>query len=481
MPTRTIYCGDNLAYLRKMPDECIDLIYVDPPSDIIVDYGGFSSSVSAKMEKDALKNVSLYIKWMKPRIQELWRVLKSTGSLYFHCDWQNDAYIRVMLDRIFGPQNLQSHIIWRRRMPQAYNFPTFQNNHDSIFFYTKTSDFVFHRQFIPHDESKLADMYKYTESETGRRYRLIDLTNSRNDRPNLTYQFLGITRAWKWTQERMEQAYKQGLIVQTRPGSVPALKLYLDEQAGIPIDNVWLDVTAMATIERQGYLSQKPLALLDRIIQTSSQSGDIVLDAFSGTGTTLLSAQKSDRHWVGIDINPTACRMTIERLERECKLQEGKDFFISGIPDALSKISEYTPLDFESWVVLALRLVLKFEGVVTSRVKVQGVTLSLKTQLASLSGTRDDGFDFVIGENDDWIPAEIKRKSIVTNSDIARFTTSMRRHNRDTGLFIALDFSKEVKVEIERFQREERLKIVPISVKEIIHDLKQQHTQSGMT
>ena len=163
--------------------------------------------------------------------------------------------------------------------------------------------------------------YRHTDPD-GRRYRLGDLTNPNKDRPNLTYEFLGVTRVWRWTQERMQAVYDDGRIIQTAPGRVPAYKRYLDEQPGVPVDDLWADIPPLSAQakERVGYPTQKPLALLDRIIQASSNEGDVVLDPFAGCATACVSAESLHRQWIGIDLSSVAAKLVKSRLQTEFKL-----------------------------------------------------------------------------------------------------------------------------------------------------------------
>ena len=313
--TRVIYCGDNLDQLRKLPPECVDLIYIDPPFNSNRNYEVFWGETKEKRAfEDRHASTAVYIDFMRPRCVELHRVLKKTGSFYYHCDWHASHYVRVMLDQIFGADSFQSEIIWKRTTAKGLAFTGFPNNHDTIFYYTKSHEFRFNRPYQKYDannlDEKTATKYSHRDAD-GRIYRLDNLINPNPDRPNLTYEFLGVTRVWRWTKERMEEAYKQGIVVQTKPGGVPQLKRYLDEQEGRPIDTVWTDIPPINSQaqERLGYPTQKPLALLDRIIKASSIENEIVLDAFCGCGTALVAAENLGRQWIGIDISPTACRV----------------------------------------------------------------------------------------------------------------------------------------------------------------------------
>ncbi len=360
MKTNVLYYGDNLEILRNreyFPDDCIDLIYLDPPFNSKKDYNilfkeksGIESEAQIKAFTDtwhwtqsaqdtyqdiyqngppkvgrligalhdAIGNndVMAYLVMMTARLIELHRVLKPTGSLYLHCDPTASHYLKIVLDQIFGPANFRNEIVWRRTNAKSLAFTRFASNHDIILRYTKSEKCLWNPQYIEHDKEYLRKFYRYVEPGTGRRYRLADLTNPNKDRPNLTYEFLGVTRVWRWTQERMKEAYKKGLIVQNKPSRVPALKRYLDEQEGNPVDDLWDDVLPIQaqSSERLGYDTQKPLALLERIINASSNKGDIVLDPFCGCGTAVVAAQELKRKWIGIDITHLAINLMRNRL-----------------------------------------------------------------------------------------------------------------------------------------------------------------------
>jgi site-specific DNA-methyltransferase (adenine-specific) len=209
---------------------------------------------------------------MAARLVELHRVLKPSGSLYLHCDPTSSHYLKIVLDTIFNIQNFRSEIIWRRTNAKGLAFTRYASNHDLIFYYSKSEKFIWNPQYTEHNPEYLEKFYKYIEPETGRRYRLADLTNPNKNRPNLTYEFLGVNRVWRWTKERMQKALDDGIVVQSKPGAVPALKRYLDEQEGTPVDDIWSDILPIQAqaAERMGYPTQKPIALLERIIQASS-------------------------------------------------------------------------------------------------------------------------------------------------------------------------------------------------------------------
>jgi len=336
LDTQIVYCGDCLNQLQKLPDASIDLIYIDPPFNSNRNYKAFWGETKEKQAfVDRYASTQEYIKFMRPRCIELARVLKKTGSFYYHCDWHASHYVKVMLDRILGENNFRSEIIWRRAFSKSFASTSFPNNHDTIFYYGAGGHVTFNRPYVPYDpanlDKKTRNQYCHRTPD-GRIYCLDNLTNSNPDRPNLKYEFMGVTKVWCWTQKRMKDAYEQGIIIQTKPGSVPRLMRFLDEQKGRPIGTVWIDIPPISShaSERLGYPTQKPLALLERIVAVSSNTNDIVLDAFCGSGTTLIAAEKLKRQWIGIDVSPIACGVMAKRLRDVCKLREDEDSWHAG-------------------------------------------------------------------------------------------------------------------------------------------------------
>jgi DNA modification methylase len=391
----TLYYGDNLDILRRyIKDESVDLIYLDPPFNSNATYNvlfaqkdGTQSSAqiqafedtwqwdenavrtyTEEVEKggpvaDALRafylilggsNMMAYLTMMAPRLMELRRVLKPTGSLYLHCDPTASHYLKVLLDMVFGAENYRNEIIWKRTNAKSLAFTNFAKNHDVILRYTKTSKWTWNRQFLGLNQEYIDKFYKYVEPETGRRYTLDNLVNPNKNRPNLTYEFLGVTRVWRWTKNRMQKAYEDGLIVQTSPNSVPRYKRYLDEQNGVPVDDVWVDIgpIASANPERLGYPTQKPLTLLERIIHASSNPGDVVLDPFCGCGTAVVAAQKLGRQWIGIDITHLAIGLVKRRLEDA--FGDSLQFQVIGEPTTLEEAASLAAQDkyqFQWWAL----------------------------------------------------------------------------------------------------------------------------------
>lgn len=360
MKTNVLYYGDNLKILRNreyFPDGCVDLIYLDPPFNSKRDYNilfkdktgieseaqieaftdtwhwtqaaqdtlqdirmNCSINVSKLIEAlhDVLGNndVMAYLIMMTARLVEMHRVLKPTGSLYLHCDPTMSHYIKLVLDQIFGPMRFKNEIIWKRSHPKGHAFTRFASNHDIILAYSKDpSKTTWNTQYNQYDPDKINQQYSLID-EDGRRYQLTSLLNPNPNRPNLTYEFKGVTKVWRWTKERMKGEDAKGRIVVPKDGKgIPRYKRFLDEQEGVPIDDVWKDIEPVIGTERIGYETQKPLALLERIIQASSNEGDIILDPFCGCGTAVVAAQKLKRKWIGIDITHLAINLMRNRLK----------------------------------------------------------------------------------------------------------------------------------------------------------------------
>lgn len=362
MTENLLYYGDNLDVLRRhVKDESVDLVYLDPPFNSNATYnvlfaakdghqaaaqiqafedtwrwdesaarqfaetveaGGSVADVLLAFERFLGTNDMLaYLTMMAPRLIELRRVLKPSGSLYLHCDPTASHYLKLLLDAVFGPEHFRNEIIWQRTLAKALMTVRLPNNHDVLLVYSKTDTPTWNaeKMFAPYDpeslDEKTDEKYSLRDAD-GRRFQLTSLINPNANRPNLTYEFLGITRVWRWTRDRMQKAYEDGIVVQPSPGSVPRLKRYLDEQRGKPLGDVWTDIPPInaRAQERLGYPTQKPVALLERIIAASSNESDVVLDPFCGCGTTIEAAQKLGRSWIGIDITHLATTLIKVRL-----------------------------------------------------------------------------------------------------------------------------------------------------------------------
>jgi len=354
-----LYFGDNLEILRgqHIPAGSVDLIYLDPPFNSNATYNVLFAEKSGEKSAaqitafedtwqwgqeamaaydDAMKlgprkladllqalraflgqnNMMAYLTMMAVRLVELHRVLKPTGSIYLHCDPTASHYLKMIMDAIFGAKNFINEIVWNRAHPKGHAYKRFARNHDVILVFCKEFDQVkWIPQYSIHDADKVSQQYTLKD-ENGRLYQLTSLLNPNPDRPNLTYEFLGVTKVWRWTKERMMEELERGRIIVPKNGEgIPRYKRYLDEQKGVPIGDFWSDIEFAAGSERLGYPTQKPEALLERIIRASSNDGDLVLDPFCGCGTALNVAERLKRRWIGIDITHLAITLIKERLK----------------------------------------------------------------------------------------------------------------------------------------------------------------------
>ena len=466
--TQVIYCGDNLRKLEELPAGTVDLVYIDPPLENDVDFETLREADDRKPKWDSYNRIAQYVDQMRPLVVAIRNVLTERGSLYFHCDWRVEAYVCAMLDEIFGQNNFRSHIIWRRGAVRAKAFRTFQNTHDSIMFYSKTDEYTFNPQYVPRDVKHIESFYEYVEPGTDRRYRLVGLTAQSKDAPQLTYEFLGVTRTWRWSRERMQKAFESGRIVQAKAGVVPMLKRYFDEQEGVLVDNIWTDIIPIRSKseERLGFSAQKPLGLLERVIRASTNEGDVVLDPFCGSGTALHAAQKLNRRWIGIDVSPTACQVAGRRLEKNFRLEQGKDFLIQVLHKSDKELREYSPLEFESWVINALHTM-----------------VSHGSQVVTQFAKRDTGFDVMIypvtegreTQEDTaqlgniWIAVQVKRKDAVGGADVQAFKIALKRQNCRNGLFVAFGFTQVAKAEAQRALDDDGLHIKLLTITEILN------------
>jgi DNA modification methylase len=327
-----------------------------------------------------------YLAMMAVRLVELHRVLKPTGSLYLHCDPTASHYLKLVLDGVFAPSGYRSEISWKRS--SAHNDAKqgrsqYGNVRDVIFFYTKSRQWTWHTVYTCYDERYLSSAYRHSD-EKGRRYRRGDLTAAKPGgdvsypwpvkrpvggsrvadttgeaaTPRDGWEYRDVTpykgRYWAFSKTNMIQLSDQNKLVYASSG-MPELKRYLDEQAGVPLQNEWDDIVAVAGNERLGYPTQKPVALLERIISASSNPGDIVLDPFCGCGTAVDAAQKLRRHWIGIDVTHLAIGLIEKRLRDG--YGDAAGFATIGVPadlESAQRLAADDPHQFQAWITLKL-------------------------------------------------------------------------------------------------------------------------------
>lgn len=319
-----IYWGDNLQVMSHLLKEFrgkVDLVYIDPPFDSKADYKKTITIKSNRAESN-LTNFEekqyadiwtndTYLQFLYERIIIMKELLSEKGCLYVHCDWHRSHLIRCLLDEVFGANNFVNELIWKRSNPHGNQVKRFGSIHDTIFLYSRNKDYIWNPQFDAHDENYIEQFYRFTEENTGRKYRLGPLNNFAGvDRPNLTYEWNGFYRTWRYTKEKMEQLEADNRLVYSSSG-LAQQKLYLDEMQGVPPQDLLLNFVPGGNAE---YPTQKPEKLLERLILSSSNPGSIVFDCFMGSGTTQAVAMKLGRRFIGADINLGAIQTTTKRL-----------------------------------------------------------------------------------------------------------------------------------------------------------------------
>jgi len=488
LDTRVIYCGDCLEQLQNLPDGCVDLIYIDPPFNSNRNYEVFWGETKEKRAfADRHASTQAYIDYMRPRCVELARVLKKTGSFYYHCDWHASHYVKVMLDQIFGENNFQNEVVWKRadaHSDSKQGAKHFGRIHDSIFLYTGGDTYTFNVQYKPLSQSTSDKWYKYVEEGSGRRYNMADLTAAKPG-GDTKYEWNGHRpppgRYWAYSKAKMEEFERQGLIVCSKSGR-PYMKRYLDESKGVPLQSWWDDISMLRGItrggERLGYPTQKPLALLDRILEVSSNPNDIVLDAFCGCGTALVAAQNLGRQWIGIDISPTACRVMAKRLKDVCGMRESEpghrahdvqSFIVRDLPWTIQKLKAIPPFEFENWAVIAL-------GGIPNKVQVgdmgiDGRIFPVGTKPGDVGSKKTKTGH--TGEHmfaEDWFPIQVKQVDKVGRPDIDQFEAVMERENRQRGFFVAFGFSSDAVNECAAFHKRSGRLIKLLTVQEILDE-----------
>ena len=370
-----LYYGDNLEILRSreyFPDECVDLIYLDPPFNSNRNYNVLfkaesgadseaqitafedtwhwgetaedtyrdliteapekvSTAIEALLNLIDRNQMMAYLVMMTARLVEMRRVLKPTGSLYLHCDPTASHYLKIVLDAIFGPTSFRNEVVWKRTSTHS-DAKRLGRVHDVVLYYAKSQSVTWNTVYRQLDESYVRAKYRY-QDEDGRKWRADNLTATGLAGGGYTYEWNGVTRVWRCPIATMRRLESENRIYYTRNG-VASYKRYLDESKGQPLNDVWTDVFPINSQakERLGYPTQKPEALLERIVLMSTDEGDVVLDPFCGCGTAIAAAHKLGRKWIGIDITHLSIALQKYRLQDMFELVSGRDYEVIGEP-----------------------------------------------------------------------------------------------------------------------------------------------------
>lgn len=349
--TNKLIWGDNkliLSSLKNGPlrEEIeqqggLKLIYIDPPFDVGADFsmdieiGGDTFTKKPNILEEIAyrdtwgRGTDSFIAMIYERLILMRDLLAEDGSIYVHCDWRVSGYMRLIMEEMFGEENFVNAISWRRSLPHGNTYNRFGQILDTIFYYRKSSRYIWNAQYADYSKENVEKAFRYIEPETGRQYQTVSCLNPNPDRPNLKYEWNGHLRVWKYTRERMQDMHDKGLLVYSSTGLV-RYKMYLDEAKGVPVQDLWDDISLLlgGSTEYVAYPTQKPEALLDRIIQSSSNEGDLVADFFCGSGTTTAVAEKLGRKWIATDLGKFAIHTTRKRMigvQRQLKA-DGKDY-----------------------------------------------------------------------------------------------------------------------------------------------------------
>jgi DNA modification methylase len=463
MEVSRLILGDNLEILKTIESDTIDLIYLDPPFFSNRTYEVIWGDDGEKRSFDDrfAGGIDHYINWLKVRVRQMYRILKPTGSIFLHCDWHANAEIKVdILNKIFGRNNFRNEIIWKRKNSVGQSnkkSSQFGYNIDTIFFYSKTKNNIFNTIFTDSNDEYIEKFFIHKD-QNGRVYRLATLT-SPSPRPNLTYEYKGHKppdKGWAISLEKMIEWDKKGkiFIPEDKTKRIQR-KIYLDELQGQLIQSLWddIDVLSPTSKERIGYPTQKPEALLQRIIECATNEGDTVLDPFVGGGTTVAVADKLNRKWIGIDQSVMAIKVTDLRLKKRQNELFAKPYKVIIPTYDLSKIEQEDGKKFEIFIVE------KFGGIPNTK------------------GGKDYGID---GHTEYETPIQVKKwKKPVGRDTLDNFLTAIVRDNKVLfekkkkegqicGYIIGFEFTKDLINEVARLKNQENTIIELKYIRDII-------------
>jgi site-specific DNA-methyltransferase (adenine-specific) len=453
----------------------IDLIYIDPPFNSKRNYNVLFESIDLKdataqkqafadtwsnyayidtlneignLDKDlhefltTLHHIRIsdsavaYITTMAIRIHYMHKLLKDTGNFYLHCDPTMSSYLRLICDLIFGEKNFRNEVIWKRT--SGHNDSVgYGNIHDVIFYYNKSNKPLWVEQFQPYNEDYVKTYYRYKDID-GRRWMSDNLSAKGLSGGGYEYEWRGINGLWRCPISTMKKLDDEGRIYYTKNG-IPRRKRYLDEMRGIPCQDIWMDIEALRSWheERLEYPTQKPVALLERIIKASSNEGDIVADFFCGCGTTIAAAEKLNRKWIGSDISHLAIRLIVKRLVDTYGLGIKHNIEIKGFPKDVGSAKELSlgkggRMEFQEWVIEAL-----LGGIVNPK------------------RTADGGWDgymtFEMPDKKEFVLIEVKSGGLTLNN-FRGFVQTIDREKAAIGIMVC--FEEQVTKEMRKIAKE---------------------------
>jgi DNA modification methylase len=463
-PVNKLILGDNLEILKSLPDESVDLIYLDPPFFSNRNYEviwGDAGEIRSFQDRWS-GGMDHYIGWLKERVEEMYRVLKPTGSILIHCDWHASHYIKTdILDKLFSFQNFLGEIIWHRANAHNDAKKKLAVLTDSIFYYSKSSRYTFHPIYSDHNEVS-SQFYSLNNNDGKGFFQLTDIS-SPNPRPNMMYEWMGFPsppKGWRYQKETIEKLHNEGKIYypKNKNGDFdyskrPRLIRYLNEQKGLLLGNIWTDINNVQSQakERIGYPTQKPEALLERIITCASNEGDTVLDPFIGGGTTAAVADRLGRNWIGIDQSVQAIKVTELRLNKQQDLFS-KPFIVQLHKYDYDELRNKDAFEFESWIVQ------QFGGTSNSKQR------------------NDFGLD---GKANDGAPIQVKRSDSIGRNVVDNFRSAIERADKrlfeknvaegtPAGYIIAFSFNRGAIEEVARLKNKDNVIIRLVTVEDIV-------------
>jgi len=473
--------GDCLEALKKLDSESVDLIYLDPPFFSNRNYEviwGDKGEVRS-FEDRWSGGVEHYIGWLKERVEQMHRVLKPTGSIFLHCDWHANAEIKVfILNKLFGEENFKGEIIWQRHNSHNDAKKKIAVLSDTIWYYSKSEKCIYNTVYAQHSDEYKDSFYKYDDNDGKGKYRLGDMA-SPNPRPNMMYEWLGYScpaKGWRYEKATMQKLHDENRVYypKDKAGNPDytkrlCLKRYLEEQKGSLLGNIWTDINNVQSQskERIGYPTQKPEALLERIINMASNEGDLVLDPFVGGGTTIAVANRLKRQWIGIDSSVAAIKVTEMRLDvqhgnalkGQTALHTFSDFF-KPFTVQLHKY-DYDTLRYKNAFEFEKFIVQQFGGISNAKQR------------------NDLGLD---GKTQDGVPIQVKRSDNIGRNVVDNFQSACKRYwgaqnhgvqntfctPQTYGIIIAFSFGKGAIEEVARLKNQDGVIIELKKVDEII-------------
>jgi len=460
MDKNRLILGDNLEKLREIASESVDLIYLDPPffSDRKYEVIWGDEGEVRSFEDRWAGGIEHYIGWLKERVEEMYRVLKPTGMLFLHCDWNASQYIKVnILDKLFGYNNCRNEIIWKRNFTKKgsqHSMTRLAVNNDTIFMYSKSAKYTFYTPKSKNlDENELLKIYdKIDENDKRFKSEPIELP-AIMARKNLIFEYKGYIPKYGWmmVKEKLDELDRQNKIYFTKNGK-PRRKNFLDDYEGSEIDNIWTDILPIGQNQSEiiGYPTQKPELLLHRIIEMASNEGDLVLDPFVGGGTTVAVADKLNRKWIGIDQSVMAVKVTDFRLRKQ------QDIFSQEYELVLRRydyenIRNMDAFEFEKWII---------------------------EQFGGKSNNKKGGDNGIDGKKDN-APIQVKRSDNVGVNVIKNFWASLQqfdkklfdkniKEKKTAGYIIAFSFGKGAIEEVARLKSKENIIIELKKVSDIV-------------